>query len=363
MLIVVLFGLVVFALSNRIYVGRLLLISFELPKAFEGAVLQFRSTGRFVWPAAYALLFFAVATVARRHPRFGPMAVAIAAVVQAIDVSPFLRNARRHSDGPDGTLLDWSAWKEPLDRHRALVLEPVYDCAMMLRNGYESTAALHEISFMEAMRGMEVNTIPSPRTRIVCSEETAKREAIEVRPDTLYVLMHRVTTGRALANVERQEARCLPFNGGYACSTKLDVELAFHPLPYVLGAKLGFGRNGTTQRIEGPGWGLPEEGSAELGNVFEGARSTLHFVSPKSASSYRLTLEHEAIEGKDPVDLVVEANEERIGSFSLEPGQTRTEIVLPGSLPSADRYIAIDLQLGEGSQRVMARAVTLDAEE
>jgi len=364
-LLVVLAGLALFALSNRIHVGKVLVFSFELPAAIEGAVVQFRSTGRFVWPAAYALLFFAVATVARAHRTGGPAALAVAAVVQLIDVSPFYRNTRLNTDGPDPTMLSWSAWDAVLGQHRALFVEPTFDCAYFLREvNLVSASGIHELSFLSARRGMEVNTILTPRTRHACPDEIREREAIVVRDGTLYVLMRRVATGHALANLEGQGAVCTPFDDGYACSRAFNdtavLERFTRSSPaaaYVLGTALSFGREGATGRIEGPGWGIAEATAARLGDAYEGSRTTLHFVfdrEPRS-TSYWLDLELDVDEAND---LLVEANGVPVGSIALQPGRSHAEVGIPGDFPGNRRYVAIDLQ-SRGPARVMARSVVL----
>ena len=62
----------VYAASNLVYAGSVLLISYNLPAAALSLGNYFRATGRFIWPLAYSLTLLPLALLFRswpRHPR------------------------------------------------------------------------------------------------------------------------------------------------------------------------------------------------------------------------------------------------------------------------------------------------------
>ena len=79
-LLLVLPGLTLFAASGTAYLGPYRLLHIEDIPAF---VQQFRTTGRFFWPVAYALLIGAVTVVARGLPRAAAALLLAAVAVQA----------------------------------------------------------------------------------------------------------------------------------------------------------------------------------------------------------------------------------------------------------------------------------------
>jgi hypothetical protein len=205
-----------------------------------------------------------------------------------------------------------------------------------------------------------VNTILTPRARRTCPEEARERELITARSDTLYILMRRVATGRALGNLERQGLTCVPFDDGYACSTIDLVPLLKSASTYARGTELRFGRGGTTGAIEGPGWGITDGKNARLGEPFEGERTSLHFVVDRGAPKYVLDLELDvAAADGPPGDLEIEANGIAIATLALSEGASRVRVEIPGNLPSAQRYVAIDLKRASSTRPVHARSVSL----
>jgi hypothetical protein len=84
-LLIVMVGLVLFAVSNKVYAGHLRIASLREPPHF---VNNFRSSGRFFWPVTYALLLVSIGTVTRTFPRWGAAAIlVVVTVLQVADTS------------------------------------------------------------------------------------------------------------------------------------------------------------------------------------------------------------------------------------------------------------------------------------
>jgi hypothetical protein len=353
-LALVLLALVVFALSTRIIVGPWLLTTYTLPGFVLTIATQFRASGRFVWPATYALLFFTVVEAARIR-KVGSLLLLGATVLQIIDVSPHFTWVRNFTSGPDEVILDPAAWSGLLDRHRAVWSYPSFDCAWMMSSFLSdpSNKTLYQLAYQSALRSMIVNSIHNARPGRDCTDEIRERESIAPQDGTLYVLMRRIATGHALAGLERQGARCLPFERGYVCSTRLDADdaRAFAESAragrYEPDTRIVFGGDGDgSAAFQGPGWGLRTDEGEIVGWPADGARSTIHFVlEPPRATSHVIVLDMDTEAGDlGPAQVIAEVNGSAAGTVVLEPGVRRyVKICAPAGLPGDGRWLALDL--------------------
>ncbi|HEV7263890.1 MAG TPA: DUF6311 domain-containing protein [Falsiroseomonas sp.] len=86
-LILVLLGMLGFAISNRVGVAGQVVTLFELPAPVARMAEMLRSSERFFWPLAYAAIFAAIALLAARLP--GPrlrLVLAAALLLQVVDI-------------------------------------------------------------------------------------------------------------------------------------------------------------------------------------------------------------------------------------------------------------------------------------
>lgn len=91
-LLLALIGLSVFALSNRIYFGHVLLVSAPLPHFIAIAFNAFRSSGRMFWPGAYMALAWAITAfdrLPRRQVAAGMLTAAL--LLQLLDTATWRR--------------------------------------------------------------------------------------------------------------------------------------------------------------------------------------------------------------------------------------------------------------------------------
>jgi hypothetical protein len=90
-LIAVLMVLFAWSLSDRIYIGDRLILSYEMPQFLADTLLSwFRSCGRFFWPLAWPALACGTAGIvalAKRGPMLGFLLTAL--FIQWIDVAPW----------------------------------------------------------------------------------------------------------------------------------------------------------------------------------------------------------------------------------------------------------------------------------
>jgi hypothetical protein len=143
-----------YALSPRVTFGSNIVLDLTTPAMSQFAI--FRATGRFFWPAAYALVAAAIAgIVATFRPRIALAVLAGALLLQAIDLNTHYRTLRQatHSDA-------FHTWQETL-------LSPVWNVALphyrrMLFYGPSqcgpAPAPFENAAFLAGMHGLSINT-------------------------------------------------------------------------------------------------------------------------------------------------------------------------------------------------------------
>lgn len=127
-LLLALFGLLLFAVGNRPAIAGRILFEVPLPEAIRRVADLLRASERFVWPLAYALLFAAIAAVGARWHAPGAAAILLLAVpLQLADISVGLERLRGFVAAaprePAPRLLD-PFWEEAARRYARLRAVP-----------------------------------------------------------------------------------------------------------------------------------------------------------------------------------------------------------------------------------------------
>jgi hypothetical protein len=194
-LVVALVGMCIFALSHNVTFGTLN-VFVPWPRPLQSLGELFRATGRFVWPLYYFLFFAAVFIIARcLSPRNLVVVLAVAAIVQAIDIAPgwSSANAYLRERGPGyQTKLMSPFWSEAARRYQAVRIAPhknrhpdYLDVAIMARaNGLHTDAVYLSRSSTPATaasnarieRGISTGNWPRD-TLFIINEVIARRAA------------------------------------------------------------------------------------------------------------------------------------------------------------------------------------------
>lgn len=104
-LVLAVFGMAVFALSNRVALGTWELFTIPLPEALEKFFSIFRSSGRMFWPLGYLIIFGLLALVARQTRPV--LALAIACLTLGLQLADIQKGPRALYIGPDRTGTEW----------------------------------------------------------------------------------------------------------------------------------------------------------------------------------------------------------------------------------------------------------------
>ena len=170
-LLVLLVGFTLFALSNIVYFGPWKIL--ELPLSARLAVLasMFRSSGRFFWPAMYALTALAIAAAIPLYGRRGVLLILVATLLQWIDTAPLRETFAGRTRTPEKPHIDLAAWRTAIGKHRFVRVLPEYSCLAKPRSWNQEAAV--EIELAAAFADRPVNSVYAARFEADCAAEQA----------------------------------------------------------------------------------------------------------------------------------------------------------------------------------------------
>ena len=216
-------ALAVYAASNFVYAGSVLLIQYPLPTLAVELGNYFRATGRFIWPLAYSLAILPVALIFRSWPRrAAAVAAALIAVgVQLNEASGDLRYRRAVTTRAYEDLIDAPRMRGWLEQHDRLWQYPSWACGGLVPGRiWPSRDANRELQVqLEASKaGIPTNSVYTSRVLKDCSVEAEWSKRPSLEPGVLYVLApHAVQASPALAGLARSGA-CVALEWATVCS-------------------------------------------------------------------------------------------------------------------------------------------------
>ena len=214
--------LAVFAASNVVYAGNMLLLEYRLPAAALDLANYFRATGRFIWPLAYSLAILPVALIFRTwHPAAALAAASIAVMLQLNEAAGDLRYRRTLTTQVYEDLIDGPKIRGWLQQHERLWQYPSWACGGLVpARRWPSRDANRELQLqLEASRAaIPTNSVYTSRVLKNCLVEAEWMDQPSFEPGVLYVLAPHVVEGSpALADLARSTA-CLTLEWAVVCS-------------------------------------------------------------------------------------------------------------------------------------------------
>jgi hypothetical protein len=173
-------GLTLLAITFQVGVGGRIILDLGPPPAF---LEQFRGSGRFFWPVAYALLIGGAAVVARRVPVGVPI-LAVAALVQWLDARPMRAALAQWAGERAPWTLDAPGLRPLLAKAERVTILPTWDCVP-----WDVRFGLLEPMFLASETPRPVNTVYVARWRTPPICRDAETAASPLSPGELRLIM------------------------------------------------------------------------------------------------------------------------------------------------------------------------------
>jgi hypothetical protein len=138
--------LVLFSLSNKIFMGDIHIISYGLPSIVDNLFGKFRASGRFFWPVHYLILLGLLVTTfkcwTRNQVRF---ILTILVCIQFIDLIPLHQSSTKWIDSSFSTPLVSEEWNQLSTNHNKLIVIPSHQCGGSNFPFFEKLAAFENL--------------------------------------------------------------------------------------------------------------------------------------------------------------------------------------------------------------------------
>lgn len=206
-------GLTLLALSHRVGLGGTIVL--DLGQA-PGFMEQFRASGRFFWPVAYALLLAGCVLLARIHPAL----VLAMGLVQAIDAIPNRAALAAWAATRPAWTLDATALRAAMAPAERLTLLPSWPC--IPRDALPAFRQAHDALALASERALPVSTMQLARwrERPVCDD--AALAGAPLQPGELRLVLP-FARDAALPLVPDRETLCRPVGEAIACFRPPDI--------------------------------------------------------------------------------------------------------------------------------------------
>lgn len=236
-LIITLLAMALFSLSNKIYVGNLLLLEWPMPNFLSGLVGTFRAPGRFFWPMGYLLVAAAVLVIVRKKPNAAPFILCGAIALQIVDTHELRQSLWNITSGlneegmPDDKYVSpygvagvpSTAMEYIIKNHSAIRQYPSWWC-----DGIGNQLDEIEISYIASRYLISQNSFYTARAQKDCyAEDLEARKISTLDPDTLYIFSKRYTIPGRLYSQGVDLSACwniknyIPETSLYFCSAKI----------------------------------------------------------------------------------------------------------------------------------------------
>lgn len=119
----------IYSLSYKIYFGHFKVLSFSYPSFMDSLVHQFRASGRFFWPVAYAIMIFSVVMISKYSTRYKYLLLVLLCFIQFSDLKNRFTIFEQTSLRNSPTHLDTQKWKNTLSKSTEnLYFYPKFRC-------------------------------------------------------------------------------------------------------------------------------------------------------------------------------------------------------------------------------------------
>ena len=223
--VAVLLAFAVYAASNLVYAGTVLVVHYPLPQIVIDLGNYFRATGRFIWPLAYSLMVLPLALIFRARSAWIAIPVAmLGAYIQLDEGLPGMNYRRVLTTQSYEDLIDTARVDGWLRQHQRLFQYPSWACGGLGGSkrswgNRESNREL-QVQLAAARAGVPTNSVYTSRMLKHCPTEFQWVQNPQLEDGVLYLLSpETVASAPTLIALARSNA-CLTLDWGIVCSRK-----------------------------------------------------------------------------------------------------------------------------------------------
>ncbi|WP_298331929.1 DUF6311 domain-containing protein [Asticcacaulis sp.] len=328
--------LILLALSRRIQIYNHRLINLPLPDFVEPAFSIIRASGRLFWPVAYILVWMALRVLFASRTKWAPRIVALAVVLQVVDLSGFAAferfRTREASELRTFAVTPDPRWSKIIQSAKQVDFYPP--------NVHINDRVFYEIAWRAVTNRIPVSTMYAARRdpKQDQLEDRARRAFQDGNrdPTHLYVLINRCNAPDGLQSKVRviDGVAVLPPD-----AVSMDLGDAPAPTLYSMGENLYFGWKDFGSCLTHQGFSMADQEVTR--SVLIDSRIGFDLSAPVNR---RAVLELELQGNKNPSAISVNINDVYAGELQLTRGRNNYHIPLPSSTLGAE-HIKIDISV------------------
>jgi hypothetical protein len=221
-LAVVLMGLLLLALSNRVFCGSWLLFETPIFSLLGMLTSHFRTSGRLFWPIYYVLVIaLGLLTIKRYNPWIAKSLLIVAVGLQLADTHLLRRNMVIHTSQGFKQELPQKAWKPLLESHQLLMQYPSFQCGGWAGKWPENNSNM-ELLWLAAKLNIPSNSAYLSRPNRNCAGELSDGLKFNIEAGGLYVFGNTFPINR-IESLPNFRELCRKFKHGVACSRNWDA--------------------------------------------------------------------------------------------------------------------------------------------
>jgi hypothetical protein len=223
--VALLLAFAVYAASNLVYAGTVLVVHYPLPQFAIDLGNYYRATGRFIWPLAYSLMVLPLALIFRARPAWIAIPVAMLGAYMQLDEGlpgmnyRHVLTAQAYEDLIDAPRVD--GW---LRQHQRLFQYPSWACGGLGGSkrswgNRESNREL-QVQLAAARAGVPTNSVYTSRMLKHCPTEFAWVQNPQLEDGVLYLLSPETVAASPTLLALARSNGCLTLDWGIVCSRK-----------------------------------------------------------------------------------------------------------------------------------------------
>lgn len=349
-------GLTVFALSNKVAIGDHLLLEYPLPPLLGDLFIKFRASGRFFWPCYYIILLgVLVSTLKLWKPQQFKFILPLILLIQFADLWPINASVTAWMQSPvqqESPVLKSDSWQQLSKDHNKLLIIPSNQCLDAKNTPPAPYPLFEKIAVLEKMKTNSAYLARySPETLdIHCKQLPDQFKQGKLEEDAAYVVSRNFLSEAVQINKNENSSHfCHILDGYILCQNKksLLTQENFNLLipVYVLNTLLDFrGLDNSSLSYQGKGWSAPDlqgiggtwtEGDeARLLMTIETPSSTLIHSSPSISMKAKVIPLMNENHPQQIADIVVNGKviDRWVFNFPFTPDQSQRHTVIPSEL-------------------------------